>query len=959
MGRVTAAEGAPPIPGETTVEVSRSLEVLARDGRDTQIDRSTHVVDGHYEFRALPVVDGVAIEVASPKHSSQDCPVEALEAGRTRTTDVRLLRGGTLRGRVVGPDGSGVAKAAVRALRPGRWFGFDDEATREADTADDGSFELQAVRIGAVRLTAKKDGFLAAEPLKLVVADGAVQDGLVVTLGLGNSIQGSVSWPDGRPARELEVQVRFDQSQLYGMTAFSAARGAEGSARTDEQGAFVVHGLGAGPFTVLVEAQEDGPKGAERAPTAQSRYRARRDDVKPNTQGLELRLAAPITLSGRVEDPLGAPVKQYSLLAQRVGKGLLKNLGQEHERKTIDDESGAFHVELPRDGDWELLVDAQDYAASEALAVALPRPADAAEIVIRLERGARVRGHVQDPLGLSVSGATVELVTGEPAWMHTGSGRKDASARTDGEGRFLLTGLRAGAVRLVADAKGFAQSTEVGVDLVAGDERSDVVITLRVGGRLVGEVFDDGRPAAGRLIQATRTGTVGQSVGFSDSAGKFVLEHLEPGTYQIVALSTAPVETLEEDSKPDAAALISQLKMATAEIVDGQDTHVVLGAPPSDPVHVHGRVTHGGDPYKDAMVVFMGESKDVLAGMKTASVGPDGDYAVDLDAPGRYAVTVQRFSGKPGEQQSVEFQRAIPAAKDYLLDLVMPNGRISGRVLGPDGTPASGVSVSVVNEDGREARSMFGGQFVMSSTDADGRYDLQALRPGNYTVSAGGSPFGGLLGDERTFGRASRKHLHLVDGGWLKDVDFRLEKPGEVVVTVVGPDDQPLAEAGVFARDSDGQLVEALSMLQSGTDGKARYSGLSSGRYTFSARREGLVSAESAAVEVEAGATREVRLALGKGTLLRVRVLDAHDEPAAAQLFVFDSAGRHLAGMLGIQEMQQLLLQGNRDRDEHRIGPLAPGKYRARAVRSDGKVLEKPLSLSGQAERSVTLKFED
>ena len=56
--------------------------------------------------------------------------------------------------------------------------------------------------------------------------------------------------------------------------------------------------------------------------------------------------------------------------------------------------------------------------------------------------------------------------------------------------------------------------------------------------------------------------------------------------------------------------------------------------------------------------------------------------------------------------------------------------------------------------------------------------------------------------------------------------------------------------------------------------------------------------------------------------------------------------------------MQKMFMGGGRNRDEQRIGPLQAGKYRVRAVRADGKTVEKPVSLSGQAERSVKLQFD-
>ncbi|MBL8858952.1 MAG: carboxypeptidase regulatory-like domain-containing protein [Planctomycetes bacterium] len=960
-GRIEGPLGSGPVTESIGVEITAAMDTVSLGTRPDNTQRKTWTGENLFSFRGVKIANRYDLELAPEAYPALRSTIEGLVAGRTQRVDLRLMRGGTLSGRVVDADGAPVADADVRALRPGRWFGFDNMSLRKRKSGADGTFELPAVMVGKVNLSAEKNGLLAEKPLELEVADGATLENLVVRLGLGHTISGVVSWSDGSPAVGVDVRVEFDPAQMFGMTALNAARGARGSTVTDAGGNFVVSGLGAGPFLVTAEALKGGAAAAADLNPSEKRkllQRARKDDVKPDTQGLALVLAPATVVRGRVVDAAGAPVTEYEIVARSVGTGLIKELGQESVRESVQDENGNFLVALPRSGDWKLVATGETYAPSDAFELALPLATDHPEIVITLQKAAIVRGTVVDQRGVRVGRATVEIATGEPGWMRAFAGTPRPKAESNPDGSFELTGMKPGQTSLFAAAKDYAKSVATPVDLTAGGEIGGVVLTLRDGGRLTGEVYDGGKPAASMLIQATLTSTYEQAMGFSDSSGRFELKHLEPGSYQIVAMRTGALGENEDGANMDAGAIMSKLKMASAEIVEGQDAHVVLGAPPSDPVHVHGRVTLAGGTMAGAMIVFIGESKDVLAGMKTATIGNDDSYSVDLDGPGHYAVTVQRFSSKPGEQSSVEFPCDIPTVKEYKLDLAMPDSRISGRVIGPDGAPAAGVAIGLTSEAGVLTGSTFGGQFVMSSTDKDGRYDLTAIQPGVYSVAAGGSPFGGMLGESKDFGRATNKNIRVGRGEWRKDVDFRLEKPGTVVVTVVDADDRPVAEASVFARDGDGHVVDILSTRVTGPDGTVSYGGLAAGKYTFSARGEGRASAESTRVDVEAGATKTAKVTLASATILIVKVVDEADKAVAAHLTVVDSAGREVANMMGMRELQARFSGASTSRDEQRLGPLVAGKYRVRAERADGKAVEKPVTLSGQAERTLKLTFD-
>jgi hypothetical protein len=72
---------------------------------------------------------------------------------------------------------------------------------------------------------------------------------------------------------------------------------------------------------------------------------------------------------------------------------------------------------------------------------------------------------------------------------------------------------------------------------------------------------------------------------------------------------------------------------------------------------------------------------------------------------------------------------------------------------------------------------------------------------------------------------------------------------------------------------------------------------------------------------------------------------------------VQDQDGREVGGMLGLSEIMKMFSSGSFDMTQQHIGPLPPGKYTVRATIADGKSLTKPVTLSGQAERSLSIRF--
>jgi hypothetical protein len=703
-------------------------------------------------------------------------------------------------------------------------------------------------------------------------------------------------------------------------------------------------------------------------------WRARASGVRTGATDVALALEAPLVVRGTVKAKEGgAPVTQFTVEAQPGGRnggpgaggppggmqGLPGAAATARNGEDFSDERGEFVLGGLREGTWRIVVSADGCAPSEGLEVTLPRMQDEPPLAFLLERGASIQGVVMSPGGAPVAGATVaRAATGAP-WMR-GPGADDGlHARTDARGRFHLDGLATGRTELVAQARDWAQSDTLALDLVAGRTIADVVLNVRQGGRITGEIYEEGRPSGGRTLNATHMGNFANVSARSDDRGRFAFEHLSAGSWRVVAIPAGDGQGGQVDGgRGDGGrggGMFGGMKSASVDVVDAQESHVVIGAPPADPVQVRGHVLQDTTGIAGARVTFLQQGKAPGEGTKSARTADDGGYALQLDAPGPYAVMVMMPSSR---LSPIEFERVVPPGGDVVVDLKLPTARISGRVKTPNGDPAARVRVTLLAGAQTVGGSLSGG-FNDNVTDEQGAFDWPTLRAGEYSLAVGGAPpMGRTSASAAPWGRKIVSGIRVDEGEWKKDIEVRLEKAGSVEVEVVDDRGGKVAGASIFARDAAGHTVERLTGVRSDAEGKATYLGLSPGAYTFSAHKDGAAAAESGKVDVSEGGAGSVRLTLAAGTFLFVTTVDADNAPLRAQVSVTDEAGRDVAGLLSYQELGERFNRGGMGGNEQKIGALPPGKYRVRAVTSDGRAAEKSVTLSGQAESRLTLSLQ-
>lgn len=905
-----------------------------------------------FDFGAVPLSSSFTVGVESEDFALNYTEGYKPEPGEHLTVNLELLPGSRIAGRVIDENGEPVAGAAVDA-KTGEFFGTIVFEARETETDEEGLFELTAVRSGEVWLFVDQEGFRKYKsPGAIEVVEGVDQTYPDIKLSMGSRFEGVVMYPDGSPAVGATLKVEVDFSANVAGTPMNEAKlsGAGQSVTADERGEFSIGGLSEGPYRLVASHSQ-----TEDSSLVQGTWRAEAsglnptEDVEASTQ-LLLVLEAPLSIRGVVLDLAGEPITDFELTASLASTQWWLP-SQTTEQESFETEDGTFLMKDLQVGKWSLTGKAEGYAIPEGVEFKLPQD----EFVeLRLSRPSSISGRVLGPDGEPIVGATIEpeLDMQQMVLRNQGGGSEISSVISDATGAFLMEGLRPGAGTILATKDGWAPSEGFGFDAKEGETIRDVELTLRVGGTITGELMDDdGNPKVGADIFIQQPAGMRRRTTKTDDEGRFAEEHLAPAEWQVMALNLT-----SDSGEFDQAEMLSTMKIAMVTLEDGEEVHVVLGAPPENPVELEGRVTASGDPVEGAIISFIPSTGGGMEKMALESTDEEGAFSTTLVEPGDYLVTIQKM-GLMGQQNNLEFRRRVPDEDAFELNFELPVARISGTIFGPDGDPLPQARVTLNIDGGAEFGTMFGGKYAETTSDDAGDYELQYLRPGGYLVAAGGNVLGGMFGeDSSTKGRIVNR-VQVNEGQWLRNVDFHLEEPGSISGMVLDHAGQPVAKAVLFARDENGNLLETFSFLTSDAGGRFKYHGLAPGSYTISARMDNSASGENEIIRVRSGEETAAEIVLDPGTILKVTLQDKSGALVAAVVSVTDDKGREMNGMLAIQDIMEKYTSGVGSLEQN-VGPLPPGTYTIRASTEDGRSTRKTITLSGQEQRKLRLRLK-
>ena len=446
-----------------------------------------------------------------------------------------------------------------------------------------------------------------------------------------------------------------------------------------------------------------------------------------------------------------------------------------------------------------------------------------AGVEIVLTPGQSAFGKVTDEGANPIAAAEVRLTPSSdaPRFLRNVAEEEARVVFTDGEGNFRFENLPRGTFDVEASAENFAPATVRGVNVDA-DRAADVgMVTLERGIVLEGVIMDgDDRPVAGATVLAyppSPAGIRGEAVSRLAAAAGEAREATtrDDGRFAITGLRSGDTVDVTARKSGYVASTLPQIELPQ------RDPLVVILEHGS---RVTGRVSNEQGEAVVGAVVSVRPSDSALPPTlsgQTATSDAAGSFTLGELPPGKFALTASARGYVAAEARVIDVRKGEPL-DDVALTL-RRGSAIEGVVLGPNGAPASGARITV--RSGRLTPERMLDLEVAGSARADGegRYRLEGVSPGPQTVVAT---------DDR-YARATRDVT--VQPGTNR-VDFRLSEGSTLAGRVVDGAGAPVSGANISLGVSARPEISDAS-------GAFRFSGLESGNYTLTARKDGYSSA--------------------------------------------------------------------------------------------------------------------
>lgn len=681
------------VPGAVVDEAGRPLagvEIQWRPQprRGPEGGRSFSDAAGRFELRGLTPDGKATVHARLAGHGGIDDSVPEPDAGPWRLV---LRRGAELTARLVDASARPIVGGTLRWIeRPPtnvRMSRLPREPTAadRATSTSSGSLRAPGIEPGTYEIRAEARGFgTVSRPLTRLEA-GETRDLGTLVLEAGVTLEAVVVDPQGLPIEGVSVS---DVSGILGSSFLS--RGSRPIAVTDAAGRFAI--ADRSPGSILALALER---------VGYARKELGSIEVAAEAEPLRVVMQPTLTVSGRVVDAEKRPVEDAWVQARPVREDGFMAFGDFNSRRQSDREGG-FVLENVEPGPTELIAEVDGFQPGRLSGLELVAGQNLSGLEIVLERGARVRGVVLSADDTPVAGAWV-MPSAERSGVRIIADNQ--AAISDGDGRFTLTGLPLGSVRLEASEQRSGGRGSVALDVQPGDNQAE--IRFAAGHRIRGQVVDAaGAPVDGvRIFPVALTGTNNfQNLPLTDAQGRFETVALSDGTYRLMVSREGFVRW--ESPEP--------IRVAGAD-VEGLRIELDRGS------RVRGSI-------RGLSAVELGAVEVRVQGARWSvrgDIGADGSYVAQGVAPGEVTVEGQTQGGRHASGRVTAV-----SGQDAVVDLDFGGGAsLSGRVhRGEEGLTDMEVDAWGIEVDSRGH----------VATGYDGRFRIEGLSAGRHRVTVSG-----------------------------------------------------------------------------------------------------------------------------------------------------------------------------------------------------------------------------
>ena len=842
-GRVTDTQGTP-IEG---AKLSLASGPEANSAKRTSVSRAAVTAkDGTYKVTGLSPGTLYSVSAYADGYvpSANLASQMPLAKDRVARVDVILVKGVTIKGRVLSPDGTPIGGAEVAATNMGQasygWFAMLSNTTSAAD----GTYTLENVALGGGLVQARLEGHFmppsehgASNPYPWMQTamqgtpyeaenEGQAIEGKDVVLAKGTEVTGIVVDENDAPlSGALVTATRQSQGWSPGLANLAAQ-----NVRTDGEGRFTFAGLEPDK-TWNMAVRTETHLTEKPVPVLLPKEGPPKEEPK-----LVAKTGA--TVSGVVTTEDGAGVAGVAISVQGATP-----------EQTHSASDGSFELAGLSPGTWSVAANGISpipEGAKQKVTLEWGKRMDG--IALRMPAVFSISGTVEDEEGTPRAGISVRAIR-KTSGRTRNSGR-NMYATTDLKGAFEITNLLEGEYTIYAGS-----GREEGVSTGATDVR--IVMTEQDSMLVEGRVLDaDGQPVTRGSVRVY-TGPSGKRRRTSNApitGGIFLARVTTDESAVDVEVTSAfdptgqSLNFIRKREKDVSLSGTIEIRLDEGMTVSGtvraSDGRALAGML----VRVNKKGNSNWSPWGNQGGGNGGNARSGEDGSWTVKGLKEGDYTVEL-TPGGDWMTPPAIPVRAGES-GVE----IKLAKGQTIE---------GRVMTPEGAPVSGANIwlqeTAASKKSRgiakQGYDWMSSQRLRTTAGTDGRFVVKGLpEDGLFNVSAGGN------GPSQPYVSETIKDV----GAGTKNVEIRLREGALIEGQIVGPDGETVGNAWLRANPVDKKAgLNSANTNVNHRSSEFKLGPLLPGRYRITVQVHGGGYAAPEPIEVSAPSTG-VRIQLSK-----------------------------------------------------------------------------------------------